>query len=320
MLSDNPKHERISMKTNRLLPIILLLLTGLIAVGCSTFEAGVEGNSTQDQTARATVAALTQENIALATRIAVLEQSRPATAVSTTMSIPVAEAITPTAAAAAAPAASPTMAPPPTNAPTATGAAAVAQQVATATATATATPGPTQTPAATPTLHPPAPTATPGPCREANDQEKAILAAVPQLTCVTSEQQTLWMARQPFQHGQMIWRSDEPAIYVLYNDGTYTRYEDQWTEDQPVDDPTLRPPEGMLQPKRGFGRLWREQLGGANSVKFARIGWATEEEKGMDATVQQWKGGQIFDFGTGKLVLLNSGSPLPDSGTWQTIK
>jgi hypothetical protein len=303
------------MKNNRLLSIILLLLIGLLAAGCSTLEAGVDGNSARDQTARATVAALAADNAKLATRIAVLEQARPTAALSNTVSIPAASGqdqspVSTANAAAATPTMTPTLAPPPTKAPTATAkAVAVTQAAATATATLTAT----STPGPTPTLRPPAPTATPGACRQANDQEKAILATVPQLSCVTSEEQTLWMARQPFQHGQMIWRSDEPAIYVLYNDGTYTRYEDQWTEGQQISDPTLNAPEGAMQPTRGFGRIWREQLGGVKGANVPRIGWATEEEKGMNAAVQQWKGGQLFRINAQTLVLLNT-------GTWQTVK
>ncbi len=48
----------------------------------------------------------------------------------------------------------------------------------------------------------------------------------------------------------------------------------------------LNPPPGRLEPKRGFGKVWREKPG----VREA-LGWATNPDRGDRATMQ------LFDQG-----------------------
>ena len=114
----------------------------------------------------------------------------------------------------------------------------------------------------------------------------------------------MYAARQRFQNGQMIWREDQKRIYVLYNDGRWEGYADKWVEGDPADDPALIPPEGLQQPVRGFGKLWREGLGGVS----AAIGWAQEEEKGLTAQFQDWDHGAVLRFGGEDIVLLDGGA------------
>ena len=80
----------------------------------------------------------------------------------------------------------------------------------------------------------------------------------------------------------MIWRGDDHTILVLLDNGAWQRFDDRWQEGQPAADPGLAPPAGLLQPVRGFGKVWREQLGGPN----AATGWATRPEEAMAGTVQ----------------------------------
>jgi hypothetical protein len=88
---------------------------------------------------------------------------------------------------------------------------------------------------------------------------------------------------------------------------TWQRFADQWQEDQPAADAALVPPRDRFQPVRGFGKVWREQLGAAQ----AAIGWALEPEQAVDGSVQDWEGGLVIWLGAGETLLLLSG------GEWQ---
>jgi hypothetical protein len=115
----------------------------------------------------------------------------------------------------------------------------------------------------------------------------------------------------------MIWDSTNRQIYVLLESGTWQAFEDTWTPDQLPSDPALVPPEGRVQPQRGFGKVWREQLGGAQ----AAIGWALEGERRVDGWRQRFEGGLLVwtdaiqpgaeDIGTAYLLY--------DDGSWQSV-
>jgi hypothetical protein len=58
-------------------------------------------------------------------------------------------------------------------------------------------------------------------------------------------------------------------------------YADDWNEGDPEDDPTLTPPDGLYQPVRGFGLVWRTY-----SEVRDRLGWAVDQEVGFDTVIQ----------------------------------
>ncbi|MBX2999946.1 MAG: hypothetical protein KF893_15605 [Caldilineaceae bacterium] len=157
----------------------------------------------------------------------------------------------------------------------------------------------------TPTSTPGSAPATPVPCAVRLDNaETLIREATPALGCPQGAPFQTFLARQPFEHGLMIWRKDTTQIYVLDGDGRWQGFADTWDESQPQEDPTLTPPTDRLQPVRGFGKLWREQLGGPQ----ADIGWAATVESGADASVQIWSGGLLLVFAPGEsIALLNDG-------------
>jgi serine/threonine-protein kinase len=110
--------------------------------------------------------------------------------------------------------------------------------------------------------------------------------------------QAIQDAEQPFQNGHMLWRMDNPMIYVIYEQGaragTYQAFPDRWREGDPEFSCPASPPGGLEHPKRGFGLVWC-QLGGAG----APIGWGLQEERGFsagngDPQVQDFEGGTIF--------------------------
>lgn len=103
-----------------------------------------------------------------------------------------------------------------------------------------------------------------------------------------------WAAEQRFEHGRMIWLEDNDAIHVFYEDGAeyypehypdwqgrFERFEDTWTPDETESDPTVVPPEGLYQPIRGFGKVWRE-----NPQVREQLGWATAPEQGYESALQ----------------------------------
>ncbi|MEW5988615.1 MAG: hypothetical protein AB1791_18460, partial [Chloroflexota bacterium] len=91
-------------------------------------------------------------------------------------------------------------------------------------------------------------------------------------------------AEQSFERGFMVWVQAQDQIYVLFEDGLSPGWkivQDNWDEGDPVDDPTLLPPAGFYQPVRGFGLVWREEVGVRD-----RLGWATAAEAGFNTLYQ----------------------------------
>lgn len=169
-------------------------------------------------------------------------------------------------------------------------------------AAASATPATTRRPTVTP-----APTATVGPCATPLAGVEAELNGRSLgLGCPRGASEKMQMARQRFEGGQMIWRGDRSWIYVLYNNGAWAGYSDRWREGDPADDPGLTAPLGLEQPVRGFGKVWREDLGGPASA----LGWALEPEQGIEAYAQDWDYGIVLRFG-GEVIVLQS------VGTWR---
>ena len=182
---------------------------------------------------------------------------------------------------------------------------------------ATPAPLPTPTPAPLPTpTRAPLPTPTRAACAVEPVRFKAVWQSPgvgERLGCPQQEAEALFLAEQPFEHGRMIWDSGTTAkrVYVLLDSGTWQAFADTFTEGvDPEYDPALPPP--PRQPVRGFGKVWREQLGGPQ----AAIGWALEAERGVpDGWRQPFEGGLLVwtDAAQGTAYLLYG------DGTWQAV-
>jgi len=101
-------------------------------------------------------------------------------------------------------------------------------------------------------------------------------------------------AQQPFERGFMMWLAPRNAIYVFYENGSYRVYPDEFQEGDPERDPDLVPPEGLEQPIRGFGLVWRTQP----EVREG-LGWATASEMGFSTWIQGYQGSgmhSVFEF------------------------
>jgi len=107
--------------------------------------------------------------------------------------------------------------------------------------------------------------------------------------CPTANEQGVWMGEETFQGGYMFWRQDQNMIYVLYNNGTWASYADTWTSAEPEWDTMIFPPSGYYQPKRGFGKVWRNESGVRDNLQ-----WATTEERGFFGTLQTYDGGMML--------------------------
>lgn len=141
--------------------------------------------------------------------------------------------------------------------------------------------------------------------------ETAMVSPTPDIfpTPVVAE---VIVAEQQFEHGRMFYIQPIAEIWVLYNDanglgGIWERHEDTWEEGMADLDPNLEPPDGLAQPIRGFGKLWRE----GNDVRN-RLGWAIEPEAGHVTVYRYEAGGNIvngvYQPGPGK-HLINSREP-----------
>ena len=91
-------------------------------------------------------------------------------------------------------------------------------------------------------------------------------------------------AEEHFERGVMLWIKAEDRIYVLFSDGQQPAWRaltDEWDEGEPIEDPNIAPPEGLLQPARGFGLVWRETPGVRD-----RLGWAVDAEEAFATAIQ----------------------------------
>jgi hypothetical protein len=91
------------------------------------------------------------------------------------------------------------------------------------------------------------------------------------------------VAEQIFQNGRMFYLQPNDRIWVLYYDddtltsGTWEVFENTWMDDEPALDASVRTPDGLVQPERGFGKLWR-----TNDDLRLRLGWALDPEFGFE--------------------------------------
>jgi len=124
------------------------------------------------------------------------------------------------------------------------------------------------------------------------------------LGCPTEVEKGIWAGEETFVGGYMFWRQDQAYIYVLLNNGTWQGHADTWTSAEPEWDPLIVPPAGYYQPKRGFGKVWRDVPGLRTTLS-----WATTEERGFYGSAQAFDGGHmLWSNARGIYVLYNDGT------------
>jgi serine/threonine-protein kinase len=174
-----------------------------------------------------------------------------------------------------------------------------------ATATPTAMPSPPPSAVVSPPTEPPLPVTAATPCPVPITTTLTLSLDGAALGCPRAEAITVIAAQQPFEQGLMLWRQDVNLIYVLGPAPPWFFAGDTWRDGDPSADPAIIPPDGFFQPVRGFGKVWRERPG----VRDA-LGWATAEEVGFTAIIQEFTGGTVWQdtAGEGQAILFGDGS------------
>ncbi|MGJ3238228.1 MAG: hypothetical protein ACFE0Q_05935 [Anaerolineae bacterium] len=101
------------------------------------------------------------------------------------------------------------------------------------------------------------------------------------------------VAEQTFQNGKMFWLEPIDQIWVTTTNDegeqVWINRADNFEEGMPESDPSLEPPaEGLFQPIRGFGMLWR------NDAELQNLlGWATGDEFGYSTNYEYHWGGTV---------------------------
>lgn len=126
----------------------------------------------------------------------------------------------------------------------------------------------------------------------------AMPTAPPMPTALVSQIQ---VAEQQFENGRMFWLQPTQEIWVLVNasgatdHGQWLVFEDLFVEGEVEIDPELTPPASLIQPRRGFGKLWR-----TNPELRDAVGWALTPEFGFVTNYEYRPGGYLDS--TGKYV------------------
>lgn len=104
------------------------------------------------------------------------------------------------------------------------------------------------------------------------------------------------IAEEVFQHGRMFWLRHNRQVWVMINNppdssgGDWFCYNDSFVEGEAETDPSLIPPPDLYQPRRGFGKLWRNVAGLRDS-----LGWATTPEFELASAYTYIAGGYVQD-------------------------
>ncbi len=141
-------------------------------------------------------------------------------------------------------------------------------------------------------------------------------ALLNQLGCPIGGNVPISAASQTFQNGSMMYLAGTPGdIYTLTNDGRFRRYPDTWVSGVDPDSAGLTPPPGLIEPIRGFGKVWRTY-----SDAGAALGWATTGENGATATLLLFERGRaIYLPPRNETVLLIPDVGTLDTGVWRSL-
>lgn len=136
-----------------------------------------------------------------------------------------------------------------------------------------------------------------------------------QLGCPTNSVVTYSSAVQTFERGVMVWMNESGGvIYVFNNNGTFQRYPDTFVAGQDPDSGGETPPTGLIEPVRGFGKVWRTMAGVRDGV-----GWGITPEAGDTATIQDFTNGRLIYLPTRGNILALTYSGSSNSGAWRIL-
>jgi hypothetical protein len=96
------------------------------------------------------------------------------------------------------------------------------------------------------------------------------------------------LAAVTMENGYMLYDGSAKKIYVLPYNGNVRIYDDTWTDGQDVGG-APGPRDGLVEPSRGFGKVWRE-----NPAVKELLGYARGDERGFAGEMQAYERGVIF--------------------------
>jgi hypothetical protein len=136
------------------------------------------------------------------------------------------------------------------------------------------------------------------------------------LGCPVGGTSTLVAARQPFERGAMLYVQGSPGtIYALDIGSRFRRFDDTWVEGVDPASTGLTPPPGLLEPARGFGKVWRD-----HPDLQVQLGWATAPEAGQTATVQRFERGlALYLPADNQTWILADDVPFTGAGAWRVF-
>jgi hypothetical protein len=152
-----------------------------------------------------------------------------------------------------------------------------------------------------------------GACLQPGSETIAVAEkASKSLGCAVSPPLALPSPTQPFQGGRMFYSR---GIYVLQygaagvpTSGTWAGVRDAFRDPEPESTGLTPPAENLFEPRRGFGKTWRELYAGPDGP----LGWATEDEHSGGGTWQQFENGLVVVLPSGPGFVLYY-----DGNTWE---
>lgn len=122
-------------------------------------------------------------------------------------------------------------------------------------------------------------------------------------------------ASQLYERGEMFWLSGPPAeIIVLYSSGRYQRFDDTFVSGIDPESGGEFPPAGLVEPVRGFGKVWRTYP----DVRSG-LGWAVTGENAGQAVVQLFERGRMVYLSQRSLVFILTADPGGTAGLWRSV-
>ncbi|MBC7812137.1 MAG: hypothetical protein H7175_13365 [Burkholderiales bacterium] len=109
----------------------------------------------------------------------------------------------------------------------------------------------------------------------------------------TATMSQILVAEQVFEKGRMFWLQPTDQIWVMIVDGEgegrWSIFNDTFEDGELESDPEMiSPEEGLLQPERGFGKLWR-----MNEEVQDALGWGITPEFGYVSQYEFHPGGRV---------------------------
>jgi hypothetical protein len=136
-----------------------------------------------------------------------------------------------------------------------------------------------------------------------------------------------YIAQQDFQHGYMFWISPRKEIWVLVSadagnmTGEWQVFQDTFKDgEQEIDQSLVAPAGNLFQPRRGFGKIWRQP-----SPLFTALGWGTTEELEASTPISYLAGangapGRYLILTIGREIFsLNEKTAGQPGGTWTYV-